>query len=140
MLNATVGLSNVPVVAECVVDGPERVFDDATAVFLGRAVSQSIVRSTLPSGRATETTFAVRQVWKGPTEVTLRVQTCGWADNNTMGGWCGDSAQFTIGSQYLVFASGNPLVSVGCESLPASSGNSFLKWLASKPSTVVAPR
>ena len=109
-------------------------FKRSTAVFVGRAIAQSIATTpTLNWPRATETTFAVESVWKGEPDATIRVRVCGGAaDDGDMS--CGEDFRFVVGSRYVVFADGRPLTTNNCHhtALLDRAGQS-LEWLSHKP-------
>jgi len=103
---------------------------------IGRAVAQS-VRKT-PQGPATVTTFEIEHVWKGQSEKTVRIQTCGGriGDEDVT---CGESFTFVEGSRYVVFASGGPLTTNTCRhTAVADVAAETLRWLSNKPSKKVA--
>jgi hypothetical protein len=145
MLSGTVGFADVPVGASCPKQSYERRFADATAVFIGRATAQRLVPDSFGyKGIRGETTLQVQEIWKGEhKDGLLAVRTCDYVDPlTTEGVTCGGN-RFRVGSRYLVFAYGDPLLAdTDCEGriqLVERAGDT-LEWLSAKPSTVVTPR
>jgi hypothetical protein len=115
-------------------------FDNASAVFQGRAISQRIVpddSADAINGQVTETRFAVETLWKGQSlkPGILSVRTCGYVDPTTgEAATCGGN-RFVVGSQYVVFAYGRPLrTSPECDAhiTPIERAETLLQWLSSK--------
>jgi hypothetical protein len=120
--------------AECATLAIDDEFNRSTAVFVGRAITQSVpMTPTLSWSRATETTFEVEDVWKGKPEKTIRIRTCG----GTVGEesvTCGEGCHFVMGSRYVVFAEGQPLVTDTCHHTAlAERAAETLQWLSKKP-------
>jgi hypothetical protein len=89
----------------------EALYEQSDAIFVGRVVSKTVVpapRPDFPRQRETETTLEVEELWKGPSEPTLRVRTCGWEDADGAV-TCSADFWFKIDSRYLVFAGRSPL-------------------------------
>jgi hypothetical protein len=124
----------MPTYAECAALTLDEDFMQSTAVMVGRAVAQSLATTpTLTWPRATETTFQVEQVWKGAIDKSLQIRTCGGTVGRE-GMICGEAFQFVVGSRYVVFAEGQPLVTSACHHTDlVSSAKETLKWLSSKP-------
>jgi hypothetical protein len=136
VLLSGIAISVAPARATC--PGPltlEDQFAGSRTVFVGRAIAQQIVPRTdwPPRDRATETTFEVEEVWKGQTDTTLRLQTCGWNDGSEAL-TCSEDVIFVVGSRYVVFAAGDPLQTSGCQptALVDRAGET-LQWLSGKP-------
>jgi hypothetical protein len=126
--------SVLPAHAECATLAIDEEFKRSTAVFVGRAIAQSVATMpTLSWPRATETTFEVEEVWKGKSDKTIRVRTCG----GTVGEesiTCGEAFHFVIGSRYVVFAEGQPLVTDTCHHTAlAARAAKTLQWLSKEP-------
>jgi hypothetical protein len=109
--------------AQCVdLGGVGQVFDHADVVFLGTATT---VERTGVGGVhvvASNATFRVERVWKGPTQGEFTV---GVSD-----------PPFAVGERYIVFASGKPLtttIECGWAELE-SKAHIKRKFLESKPS------
>jgi hypothetical protein len=130
-----IGVSVVPTRADCPFVTLEDQFARSQAVFIGRAIAQQIVPINARSGtRATETTFAIEQLWKGRVNPkTLRVRTCSWNDGNNAV-TCGESLTIVVGSRYIVFAIGDPLETSQCQPTAlAERAEKTLQWLSGKP-------
>jgi hypothetical protein len=133
-------LSGVPLLASC--PGPisnDTKYEQSEAVFIGRAISKEIVPSPYASGLETEVTLEVEELWKGPTNPTLRVRTCGWTDEKVSAN-CSGGIRFFVGSRYLVFAYESPRPPVTVletnECVPTSllsEAQATMLWLESKP-------
>jgi hypothetical protein len=112
-------------------------------VFVGKATSQRAVASPSGERRVGQTTFEIEELWKGqpPDRNSIAVHTCSYTDATTGDGLlCSDEPRFTVGSRYVVFATGNPLVATGCGgsgSARIDLAEAALQWLATKPSTQV---
>ena len=126
--------SAVPAKALCAIVSIDSEFKESSAVFVGRAIAQSV--ATTPTARwprATETTFEPEDVWKGDSEGTVRIRTCGGA----VGGQavvCPEAFRFVVGSRYVVFAEGQPLVTDICHRTALmDSAKETLQWLSNKP-------
>src|SRR6476620_5716928 len=100
--------------AECPYYALETAFMTSNAVFVGRATNQQVVVATHPPpDRVTETTFEVEDEWKGNSNRTVRIQTCGWTlGNETV--TCSEDVRFVVGERYVAFAVGEPLETSGC--------------------------
>jgi hypothetical protein len=110
-------------------------FARSNAVFTGRAVSQRIVTPFGAGSKFTETTFEVKELWKGASTRTLTVLSCGYFDIATQQHTlCGGGAyHFMIGSDYVLFVRGTPL-EVDCEPVELiSRAPHVLAWLSSLP-------
>jgi hypothetical protein len=126
--------SPMPTHAACAALTLSEDFKRSTAVIVGRAVAQSVATTpTLTWPRATETTFDVEQVWKGPVDKSLQIRTCG----GTVGREemiCNEAFLFVVGSRYVVFGEGQPLVTSACRHTELmSTAEETLTWLSSKP-------
>lgn len=124
----------MPANAECPTLRIDDEFKRSTAVFVGRAIAQSVATTpTLAWPRATETTFAVESVWKGEPDATIRVRVCG----GTVGDEdmsCGEDFRFVVGSRYVVFADGRPLTTNICHHTALlERAAETLEWLSHKP-------
>ncbi len=84
--------SNTLASARCAVPSFENALKGSTAVFLGKAISEST------DGQTRWFKFRATKVWKGRVAKTFTV---GVAQNRTYPGW------FRIGEDYLVFARSN---------------------------------
>ena len=108
---------------------------ESTAVFIGRAISQRLVKL---QGAYTDTTFEVEEIWKGPQNAqTLVVRTCGYRDPRTgQKQICGGGVYFfEIGSRYVVFVRGEP-PRVHCDPVELIDGAlapHVLAWLSGQP-------
>src|SRR6478735_3167560 len=91
---------------ECPTPTLEDDFNKSAAVFVGRAIAQSVTKT--PQGSTTETTFEIERVWKGQLQKAVRIQTCGGSIGDVSFN-CSESFTFGEGSRYVVFASGEPL-------------------------------
>ena len=125
--------SVIPASAVCATLSLDDEFKRSTAVFVGRVIAQSVATTpTLSWPRATETTFEVEQVWKGDSQKTVRIRTCG----GTVGEesiTCGEASHFSVGSRYVVFAEGQPLVTDTCHHTALSErAAETLQWLSKK--------
>lgn len=102
-------------------------------MIVGRAVAQSLATTpTRTWPRATETTFEVEQVWKGAVDKSLRIRTCGGTVARDFM-ICGEAFLFVVGSRYVVFAEGQPLVTSACHHTElVSNAEETLRWLSSK--------
>ena len=120
--------------ASCPATTLENQFMSSAAVFVGRATNQQVVPATHnPSERVTETTFEVEDRWKGPSETTVRIQTCGWTLGNESV-TCSEGFRFSVGDRYLVFAAGQPLETSACVSTErVDRAERTLQWLSDKP-------
>ena len=125
-----------PLGAECASPTLQADFEVSDAVFLGRAVMQT-VPATPPIAwmrRATETTFLIERLWKGEPTKNVRVVTCG----GTIGDesiTCGETFNFTVGFRYVVFADGHPPTTNTCRhTASVDRAGETLRWLADKPS------
>jgi hypothetical protein len=122
--------------AECATPGIDEEFRLSGAVFLGRATDQSVLTDARPW--YTETTFDVERLWKGKPDADkrLRVRTCGGVvGDRDMG--CGESFRFVPGTQYVVFADGDPLATNTCHHTAAAwteEAKKTLGWLSTKAS------
>jgi hypothetical protein len=136
VLLSGIAVSIAPARATC--PGPltlEEQFARNRSVFLGRAIGQQIVPRTgsRQGTRATETTFEVEELWKGPSNATLRLQTCGWNDGSEAL-TCSEDFIFVVGSRYVVFAAGDPLKTSGCQPTAlVDRAKETLQWLSGKP-------
>jgi hypothetical protein len=107
------------------------------AVFTGRATSQRVIPSEAKAigSMMTETTFEVEDVWKGDVGPVAQVRTCGYTlGNESM--TCSEGVTFSIGTRYIIFASGNPLQTNGCFStqrLDSVEGARISGSLADRP-------
>ena len=107
----------------------------STAVFIGRPISQRLVK--LPQAEVTfiDTTFKVENIWKGPQDAqTLVVRSCGYRDPRTgQEQICGGGVYFfDIGLRYVLFVSGEPL-RVVCDPVELIDGAlapHVLAWLS----------
>jgi len=122
--------------AECATPGIEEEFRLSGAVFLGRATDQSVLTDVTPW--QTETTFDVERLWKGETDTDrrFRVRTCGGVVGDKALN-CGESFRFVPGTQYVVFADGNPLATNTCHHTAAAwtdQAKTTLGWLSTKAS------
>jgi hypothetical protein len=109
-------------------------FKRSAAVFVGRAIAQSVVPTPHDArDRATATTFEVEALWKGEPSKTIRIRTCGWTvGDDTM--TCGESFTFVVGSRYVVFADGGALETNACHhTAPVNQAAQTLEWLSHKP-------
>jgi hypothetical protein len=110
----------------------------STAVFIGRPVSQRLVKLPRVEVTYTDTTFEVEDIWKGPQDAqTLVVRTCGYHDPRTgEEQLCGGGVYFfDIGSRYVVFVRGEPL-RVDCDPVELIDGrpaSRVLAWLSGQP-------
>jgi hypothetical protein len=122
--------------AECATPGIDEEFHLSSAVFLGLATDQSVLTDARPW--YTETTFEVRRVWKGKPDADkrLRVRTCGGVvGDRDMG--CGESVRFVPGTEYVVWADGDPLMTNTCHHTAAAwtdEAKKTLRWLGAKAS------
>ena len=120
--------------AECATLSLDKEFNQSLAVFVGRAVAQSVLAEVKPW--QTETTFEVERVWKGKPDADnrLRVRTCG----GTVGDLsvkCGESFPFAPGTRYVVFADGDPLTTDTCHHTAwIEKAKEALSWLSTKES------
>jgi hypothetical protein len=132
-----VTLTCVALKAICVTETLEKQFASSSVVFVGLATAQEVETATeivhppatTASWKRTITTFKVEEVWKGPSDRTVRVRTCGENEGD-----CSVSFAFQVGSKYLVFAGGEPLQTSRC--VPTSlvdRASRTLEWLADKP-------
>ena len=118
--------------ATCPVTTLEDQFAASAAVFVGQATAQQVV-VTARGDNATETTFEVRDVWKGTADQRVRVRTCGWALPNS-GMTCSEDVRFVVGEIYLVFAVGQPLETSQCQPTErVDRAEKPLQWLSTKP-------
>ena len=132
-----VTLTSAALTAICITATLEQQFAASSVVFVGVATAQEVETATeivqAPATTArwqrTITTFKVEQVWKGPSDTTMRVRTCGENEGD-----CSVSFAFQVGAKYLVFASGAPLQTSRCDptSLVERAGPT-LDWLKDKP-------
>ena len=126
----------VPLGAECASPTLEGDFEVSDTVFLGRAVTQTVLAAPPIAwmGRATETTFLIERMWKGEPTKTMRVLTCGGTiGNETI--TCGETFNFTVGLRYVVFADGRPPTTNTCRhTASVDRAGETLRWLADKPS------
>jgi hypothetical protein len=142
LLGFTLAFSN-SVRAECPYYTLEGAFMTSTVVFVGRATNQQVVAATHPPpdrvNRVTETTFEVEDEWKGTSNRTVRIQTCGWTlGNETV--TCSEDVRFVVGERYVVFAGGEPLETSGCRpTARVDRAERTLQWLADKPRRLVRP-
>lgn len=125
--------SVVPAAALCVTLSIDDEFKGSSAVFVGRVVAQSVVATpTLSLPRATVTTFEVERAWKGGAEKTVRIRTCG----GTIGREsiiCAEAFHFVVGSRYVVFAEGQPLLTDICHRTAlVNDAKETLQWLSTK--------
>jgi hypothetical protein len=123
--------SVMPANAECATLAIEDEFSRSTAVFVGRAIAQSVATTpTLSWSRVMETTFEVEDVWKGKPEKTIRIRTCG----GTVGEesiTCGEAFHFVVDSRYVVFAEGEPLVTNTCHHTAlVDRAEQTIQWLS----------
>ena len=120
--------------AECPTLSLDDEFKRSAAVFVGRAIAQSVVPTPHDvQDRATATTFEVETLWKGEPGKTIRIRTCGWTvGDETM--TCAESFKFIVGSRYVVFAEGGALETSTCNHT-ALMGRAAqtLSWLSHKP-------
>jgi hypothetical protein len=123
--------SGTPADAECATLGIEDEFSRSTAVFVGRAIAQSVATTpTLSWSRATETTFKVEDVWKGKPEKTIRIRTCGGTVSKESI-TCGEGFHFVVDLRYVVFAEGEPLVTHPCHHTAlADRAEQTIQWLS----------
>ena len=130
--------------AECPTLSLDDQFKQSTAVFIGRAVAQSVIE-TGPSfrSRVTDTTFEVEHLWKGDGRKAVTVRVCGGVLGDTDLS-CGESVRFSVGWRYVVFAEGEPLQTNTChhtapidEANASDEAKATLRWLATKPSKQV---
>jgi hypothetical protein len=138
VLVASYGISHSTIVlrGECVTWSLADDFKKSTAVFVGRAVAQSVAKT--PEGLTTETTFEVERVWKGESGKTVRMHACGGrlGDESVT---CSESFRFVEGSRYVVFAGGAPLSTTTCRHTAlADAAKETLQWLSRKPSKKAA--
>jgi hypothetical protein len=136
---ATLGITmtSTSVGASCPTLTIDKNFAISTAVFVGRATDQKSTAAQNPGewAIATETTFEVEDVWKGPRERTIRVKTCGGTVNGESV-TCSESFRFMVGSKYLVFALGDPLQGNDCApTAQVDLAGRTLQWLSDKPHT-----
>ena len=100
----------------------ETSFNRSAAVFIGRAIRQSIVKLPKIEVTFTDGTFEVEDIWKGSQDAkTLVVRTCGYGDPRTgQEQICGGGVYFfDVGSRYVLFVSGQPL-RVDCDPVELS--------------------
>jgi hypothetical protein len=122
--------------AECATLALPNDFARSGAVFVGRAVDQSVVTGAESKRVETETTFDVDQSWKGTVETDkkIRVRTCGGTLGETSF-TCGETFRFAVGSRYIVFAEGQPFTTDTCHhTATVDQGARTLHWLSTKPS------
>jgi hypothetical protein len=120
--------------AECPFYSLDAAFMSSTVVFVGRATNQEVVAATPPPlDRVTETTFEVEDEWKGTSNRTVRIQTCGWTLGNEAV-TCSEGVRFVVGERYVVFAVGQPLETSACvPTARVDRAERTLQWLADKP-------
>ena len=122
VLLSCIGLSFEPLLASCPGGiqtddlSLERSFTRSAAVFIGRVITQRLVKLPNVEATFTDTTFVVDDIWKGPRDAkTLVVRTCGFRDPRASQQVCGGGTYFIdVGSRYALFVSGEPL-QVGCD-------------------------
>jgi hypothetical protein len=123
----------------------EESWDRATVVFFGRAISREFISApdaTMAAGIMiwTVTTFEVEELWKGtPTNGRFSVRTCGGIAPDRPEGLaltCG-GFRFDVGTDYLVFARGEPLDELGCGPTAQTDRAGALKLLANQPHTTL---
>jgi hypothetical protein len=116
---------------ECATPTLAQAFDASTAVFVGKVTNQRAVEKGSLNGVKTETTFEIKQLWKGaPERGQFQLRTCGGVigDKSFL---CGESFQFHVGEEYLVFAQGQPLTTNTCQpTRKLSDATEQLRWLA----------
>ena len=84
----------------CVMPGsPSEELAEASAVFMGRAVSVSTDEASEDLFKTFQTEFLVTTVWKGPLSSTIYI--------NTDSGSCGFENGFAAGREYIVYAYGS---------------------------------
>jgi hypothetical protein len=126
--------------AECPTLSLDDQFKQSTAVFIGRAVAQSVIETgTSFRSRVTDTTFEIERLWKGDGRKDVTVRVCGGVLGDTDLS-CGESVRFSVGSRYIVFADGEPLQTNTCHHTTAiddanasDEAKATLRWLATKP-------
>ena len=127
MLSMGIASAIASVRAECATLSLDQEFRHSTAVFVGRAAAQSVLTEGGPW--RTETTFDVERLWKGKPDADkrLRVRTCGVG--------CPESARFVVGTQYAVFAEGDPLTTNTCHHTGwVEQAKKTIDWLRRKES------
>ena len=108
----------------------EEAFVTSSAVFLGRVLRNEVVRSGPGSTDVdTFTTFEVERTWRGPRHRSIKVASCGGGDVV-----CTVGIDFIPGRDYLVFASGNRLLTSSCGAFEPERAEKPLKWLRRRPS------
>jgi hypothetical protein len=111
-------------------------FDASTAVFVGKVTSQRAVKTASVAGVETETTFEVKQLWKGaPERGQIQLRHCGGVIGDSAV-TCDETFQFTVGDEYVVFAAGQPLTTNTCQpTRKVSDASELLRWLDAKAHT-----
>jgi hypothetical protein len=122
-----------PVARSCAPPPPiENEFALSAAVFVGRVTATEVVVGTKPFSTQTVATFSVERAWKGITEPTVRVATCGGGDVV-----CTVGVVFRVGERYVVFAAGKPLATSTCSRTGTAADSQWQttwEWLRRLPS------
>lgn len=126
--------SVTPTAATCAILSIDDEFKGSRAVFVGRAIAQSVGTAAPASwSRVTETTFEVEDVWKGGSGKIVRIRTCG----GTVGKQsvvCPEAFHFIVGLRYVVFAEGQQLITDICHrTARVDRAKETLEWLSNKP-------
>ena len=104
-------------------------FAKSSAVFLGRVVDKRVVRNAHGVRDYTVATLQAIKSWKGRVATTLDVLTCG-GDSVI----CNPGFEFSVGREFVVFATGEPLWVHGCDRTElVSTARRTLRWLDRKP-------
>ena len=111
----------------------EQHFAGSAVVFVGRATARKTTAAPLPKDWTTLTTFEVEDVWKGPTEATISITTCGGAvEGIAESVTCSESMAFRFGARYLVFASSRVSIVSTSEPRPRTRAPTA-SWIAPSP-------
>jgi hypothetical protein len=102
---------------------------EADSVFAGEVVALELLETKVGDAvlRDMVATFRVSRRWKGVQGDRVKVKTCG-----TQTEICSCGVAFELGKRFVVFASGEPLVTGGCtrtQAFIAAPGSPDFQWM-----------